>query len=168
MGGGPEAEARAEPDAIIVGTRWANCNKSDNSHPDVRAHLVAQEVDTYQDEAYFPATPPLECKRALISQMATERTRNGKCLKLCFIDVRKAYFNGRPTRNIFVRLPREMGLPRTMLGKLKRCLYGTRDAGHIWEAVYGDALIKNGLQARDSECLLLLSSPLERLTRRAR
>ena len=86
----------------------------------------------------------LECKRALISQMVTERKRHGSSLKLCFIDVKKAYFHGRPTRNLFVRLPKEMGLPRSILGKLKRCLYGTRDAGHIWEAVYGEALIKMG------------------------
>ena len=151
--GVPEDEARAEDDAIIVGTRWVNCNKGDSANPDVRARLVAQEVNTYQEEAYFAATPPLECKRALISQMVTERTRNGAPLKLCFVDVRKAYFNGRPTRNLYVRLPKEMGLPRSMLGKLQRCLYGTRDAGHIWEAVYGDALIKMGfIQGVASPC----------------
>ena len=80
--GVPEEEARAEKDAIIVGTRWVNCNKGDSAAPDVRARLVAQEVNTYQDEAYFAAPPPLECKRALISQMVTERTRGGVPLKL--------------------------------------------------------------------------------------
>ena len=142
--GVPEDTARAEPDAVIVGTRWVNCNKGDALTPDIRARLVAQEVNHSPEDGYFAATPPLECKRALISQMVTERSRNGANLKLSFVDVRKAYFNGRPTRNIYVRLPKEMGLPRTMLGKLTRCLYGTRDAGHIWEAVYGDALVKMG------------------------
>ena len=62
--GVPEDIARAEKDAIIVGTRWVNCNKGDSAEPDVRARLIPQEVNTYQEEAYFAATPPLECKRA--------------------------------------------------------------------------------------------------------
>lgn len=130
--GVPEDEARSEDGAIIVGTRRVNCNKEDSAEPDVRARLLAQEVNTHQEDAYVAATPPLECKRAVISQMVPERTRDGANLKLCFIDVRKAYFNGRPTRNLYVMLPEEMGLPRSMLGNLKRCLYGTRDA-----AIYG-------------------------------
>ena len=140
----PETEAKAEKDSIVVGTGWVNCNRGDSASPDVRARLVAQEVNTYNEDAYFAATPPLECKRALISQMASERIRGGKSLKLCFVDVRKAYFNGKPTRNLYVRLPKEMGLPRDMLGKLHWCLYGTRDAGHIWEIVYGEALVNMG------------------------
>ena len=60
---------------------------------------------------------------------------------------------GRPTRNLYVGLPPELGLHRTMLGKLKRCLYGTRDAGHIWESVYGEALIIMGfVQGKVSPC----------------
>ena len=122
-----------ENDAIVVGTRWVACNKGDQHDPDVRMRLVAQEVNTYQEEAYFAATPPIECKRALMSEYATTKTWKGKPLKMSFVDVRKAYFHGRPTRSLYVRLPPELGLPKGVLGKLKRCLYGTRDAGHIWE-----------------------------------
>ena len=142
-----------EDDAIVVGTRWVACNKGDQENPDVRMRLVAQEVNTYHEEAYFAATPPIECKRALMSEYATRRTFKGKPLKMSFVDVRKAYFHGRPTRNLYVRLPPELGLPRTMLGKLKRCLYGTRDAGHIWESVYGEALVSMGFkQGKASPC----------------
>ena len=52
-----------------------------------------------------------------------------------------------------MRLPSVLGLPKTMLDKLKRCLYGTRDAGRIWDAVYGDALIDMGFtQGKASPC----------------
>ena len=60
------------------------------------------------------------------------------------LDVRNAYVNGIPKRSIYVRLPVEMGLGKTKLGRLRRCMYGTRDAGAIWEATYTDILLKMG------------------------
>ena len=146
-------EALSEPDAKVIGTRWVNCNKRDIHDPDVRARLVAQEVNTHPEDSFFAATPPLEAKRMLMSEFATERYRDGKPLKLSFIDVRKAYFNGIPTRKLFVRLPKELGLPPNIVGKLKKCIYGTRDAGAIWEGCYGDALANMGFaQGKASPC----------------
>ena len=51
-------EVDIEQDALVVGTRWAACNKGDHHNPDVRMRLVAREVNTYKKEAYFAATPP--------------------------------------------------------------------------------------------------------------
>ena len=145
--------AKAEPGAKIISARWVNCNKRDVHSPDVRARYVAQEVNQYADESFYAATPPLEAKRMLVSQLCTERTRDGKPLKLSFIDAVKAYFNGTPNRNLFIRLPPELGLPRTVVGRLRKCIYGTRDAGAIWEAVYTDALISMGFaQGKASPC----------------
>ena len=36
--------------------------------------------------------------------------------------------------------PKELGLPSHYVAKLVRCVYGTRDAGAIWEDCYRDAL----------------------------
>ena len=69
------------------------------------ALLAAQEINTYHEEAYFAATPPIECKRSLLFEYSTKRTFNGKPLKISFVDVKKADFHGRPTRNLYVRLP---------------------------------------------------------------
>ena len=129
------------------------CNKGDLASPDCRARFVACEIHTYDDAAFFAATSPLEAKRVLFSQFATERTRGGQPLKLHFSDARMAYFNGRPNRSLYLRLPRELGLPSTTLGKLVRCCYGTRDAGSIWEAFYVSSLTSMGfLQGRASPC----------------
>ena len=76
----------------------------------------------------------------LFSEWATRRTHQGKPLKMSFIDVRKAYFYGTPSRNLFIRPPAEMGLPKGLVARLERCMYGCRDSGSIWEAVYTDAL----------------------------
>ena len=149
-------DALADPSGKIVGCRWVNCNKGDLTNPDVRCRLVAQEVNNGEgpnDAAFYAATPPLEAKRMLFSQWATERTRDGKHLKLSFIDIRKAYFNGTPTRSLYVRLPTELGLPRDVVAKLERCMYGTRDAGAIWESCYVECLVNMGfIQGSGSPC----------------
>ena len=136
----PMDVALQNADAKIVGSRWVICNKNDQSDPDVRARLVAQEISSHADTSFFAATPPLEAKRMLLSQFSTERRRRGHNLKLSFIDVQKAYFYGTPSRKIFIRPPVELGLPKHVVMELHRCMYGTRDAGSIWEQVYSDAL----------------------------
>ena len=123
-----------------MGTRWVLCNKNDSADPDIRARPVAQEISTFADDSYYAATPPLEAKRLLFSQWATEQWRGGKRLKLSFVDVRKAYFNARPTRRLYVKLPCELGLGKEVVARLERCMYGTRDAGALWESCYTSAL----------------------------
>ena len=44
-------------------------------------------------------------------------------------------------------------MPKTMVGKLVRCMYGTRDAGAIWETCYTDCLVNMGfVQGVASPC----------------
>ena len=130
---------------VCVRSRWVLCNKGDASAPDIRARLVACEVnkDGKQD-SFFASTPPLEAKKFLFARYAKERRRNGEPLQLSFVDIRKAYFNGIPKRPVYMMFPREMGLPSNMVGKLVRCAYGTRDAGAIWEDTYRGALEEMG------------------------
>ena len=70
--------AMQESDAKIVGSRLVICNTNDHSDPDVRARLVAQEISSHADTSFFAANPPLEAKRLLLSQFATERRRGGQ------------------------------------------------------------------------------------------
>ena len=65
----PIADALNDKDAKLVGTRWVISNKQDRSNPDVRARLVAQEVAHHSDASFYSATPPLESKRMLFSEM---------------------------------------------------------------------------------------------------
>ena len=64
----PLAQAQAEPDAKVIGTRFITSNNGDIHSPDVKARLVAQEVGDGPDAACYAATPPLESKRLLFSQ----------------------------------------------------------------------------------------------------
>ena len=72
------------------------------------------------------------------------RKSKGKNLVLSFVDIEKAYFNGVPNRNVHLVLPKELGVPSSYVAYLERCVYGTRDAGAIWEACYADALLEMG------------------------
>ena len=137
----------------VIGSRWVNCNKNDITDPDVRCRLVGQEVNTHADESFYAATPPLEAKRMLFTQFASEQSRGGKPLKISLVDVKKAYFYGIPERDLYVRLPYELGVSKKYVGKLVRCMYGTRDAGAIWESCYASALTKLGfIQGQASPC----------------
>ena len=145
------AEAHSVQDGKIIPSRWVLCNKGDAEHPDVRARLVGCEVNTYTDDSFYASTPPLESKRMLLSEFATKRVaESGMPLQLSFVDIRNAYFNGIPKRNIFVRLPKELGLGAGTVAKLDRCMYGTRDAAGIWETCYSDALTQMGFTAGDA------------------
>ena len=129
-------------DFIFVRSRWVNCNKGDSEDPDCRARLVACEVNKTgeKNDLFYASTPPLEAKKAMFSRYAQHTRAGAKPLRLSFVDVRKAYFNGTPKRDIFMSLPKEMGLPSHYVAKQVKCVYGTRDAGAIWEDCYRDSL----------------------------
>ena len=51
---------KAFPDSKLVRCRWVLCNKGDAQNPDVRARLVACEVNySSKEDSFFAATPPL-------------------------------------------------------------------------------------------------------------
>ena len=68
------------------------------------------------------------------------RRRDGKPLVLSFADATNAYFNAPPPPDLFIRAPKELGLPAGTVGHLLRCAYGTRDAGAVLEEHYASAL----------------------------
>ena len=68
------------------------------------------------------------------------------------IDVKKAHLHATVGRDIFVELPPELNRPG-MCARLKRCLYGTRDAPARWEAFLADKLQSMGfVKGRASPC----------------
>ena len=86
-----KAEMEAVPHHILVRCRWVLCNKGDAAQPDIRARLVACELNRGdKHDAFFASTPPLEAKKLLFASYARERKRNGQCLQISFVDVRKA------------------------------------------------------------------------------
>ena len=136
-------------DFKLVRMRWVICNKGDDVEYDVRARLVACEVNTFKTDEYFASTPPLEAKKLLFSEYATiarQPSHASDEIVLSFVDIKKAYFNGVPRRNVHLAFPKELAIPEHLVAHLKRCVYGTRDAGAIWEDCYADALVDMGFE----------------------
>ena len=53
----------------------------------------------------------------MLFQKYTDRpVVDGQPMRVSFVDVKKAYFNGIPRRNVLIKLPRELGLPPDKLG----------------------------------------------------
>ena len=118
----PLEECWANTGKEPIGTRWVDINKGDESNPDYRSRLVAQEINDSKREDLFAATPPLEAKKLLFSLAVTEGCgyqagcRDNGC-SIDFIDVRRAYFHARARRDVFIALPEE-DQENGMCGKL--------------------------------------------------
>ena len=67
-----------------IGTRWIDINKGDESKPEYRSRLVAQQVKyNSKEKNIFAATSPLETQKLLFSMAVTEGfvTRKVKKIK---------------------------------------------------------------------------------------
>ena len=105
----------------VISTRWVDTNKGEEKTPDYRSRLVGREINTQKRLGLFAATPPFDALRIIINNAAT-------CLVM-IKDVRRAYLYAKITRDVYIELPKEDPKYGTgLLGKLKLCLNGTRDA----------------------------------------
>ena len=117
----------------LIRTTWIDTNKGDHVKPDHRSRLVALEFNEYTDPSLFAATPPLEAMRYIVHRAATNRYgSNRHCMMT--VDVSRAYFNAVSTRDVYIEIPKEDKAEgdECMVGKLRLCLYGTRDAAFNW------------------------------------
>jgi hypothetical protein len=127
-----------------IGTRWVDILKGELT----RSRLVAQDFKKKGDnqrEDLFAAMPPLEAKKALFRAAAARLkgkfTRDGRKMKMMFIDVRKAHLNAACDKpHMYVNLPAEAGAPPGVCGRLLRWLYGMRGAAQGWETEFGEKL----------------------------
>ena len=103
-------------------------------------------------ENLFAATPPLEALKLLLRNALTNY-EDGKNIML--IDISKAYlFALVLDNNIYVDLPPEMAEPN-MCGRLKKALYGTRDAAHACEQEYTQTLNCMGFHTGESSTCIV-------------
>ena len=98
-------------------------------------------MKTYGTEEFYAATPPLEALRMILSFAAED-----PALQVSLVDISRAYFNAMIEREVFFELPPEAGYGRGHVGRLVKCLYGTRDAAQGWEGTYRGALEELGFK----------------------
>lgn len=133
--------------------------EGDDVYHNYMSRYVAQEVRQAhggaQREGLPTAMPPKEALRVVISRAVTaSSTGSARSRKLLFMDISKAYFHTDVMgEDLYVELPREMGLP-DMCRNLWKALYGTHEAARCWDKEYTKTL--EGLKfvrGRCSPCL---------------
>lgn len=140
-----------------ITAKWIDTNKGDDLKPKYRSRFVARQIRQLHGgssrEDVFAATPPWEAVKLLLSETVTNYDPSSKN-KLMFIDISKAYlFAPVTSEDIFVDLPPEQAEPGKC-GRLKKALYGTRDAARAWEMEYNRTLVKLGFVAgKSSTCV---------------
>jgi hypothetical protein len=128
----------------IIGTKWIDVNKGDSENPRLRSRMVGKEFRTGPDDALYASTPPLEALRVVLSRAATVTDSGGE-REIMVNDVSRAYFYAKMTRPLYIEIPVED--PKAspdMLGRLRLCLYGTRDAALNWQHTLSEHLVENG------------------------
>jgi hypothetical protein len=147
----PRHVAKARGGKIIKG-RWVDTNKGDSSCPDYRARFVAKEYNVGVDPTLYAATPPLEALKLLLAQAAGQRERGTHVM---LSDVKRAYFNAKAQRELYVELPPEdVGFQEGYVGRLALALYGTRDAASLWQECLAQHLAEIGfVRGRSSPCV---------------
>ena len=70
-------------------------------------------------------------------------------------DVRRAHFYAKIQRDVYIELPKEdPDHGKGLLGKLKLCLYGTRDAAKGWQETLSSQLEEIGfVRGQGHQCL---------------
>ena len=112
---------------------------------------MAKESNTGVRPDLYAATPPSECLRLLLSELATDKT-----LKLMYADVSRAYFYAKAIRPVYVQLTEEdlEDGDEGKCGKLLMSMYGTRDAALNWSAEYTQTLVADGYErGKANPCL---------------
>ena len=135
-----------------IAVRWVDINKGDSEHPNYRSRLVAKEFNTGVCPELYAATPPSECLRLMLSQVASGQSQD---IGLMYADVSRAYFYAKAVRPMYVKLPDEDLEPgdENRCGKLLMSMYGTRDAALNGSIEYTATLAKSGyVQGKSSPC----------------
>ena len=142
----------------IVGTRWVDTNKGTAEKPKVRSRLVCQEFNLTgapSGELCAP-TPPLGATRYLISALASRGVRGPGNHRVMFLDFKRAFLYGDCERDVYIKVPSEDldCVEGVHVGKLRKAMYGTRDAPAVWQKLVRKTLVDLGFQpSRTSACV---------------
>ena len=69
----PLSECYEETGEAPIGVKWVDTNKGDKANPNYRSRLVAQEFKTEEMPEWYAATPPSECLKPCLHNLAGGR-----------------------------------------------------------------------------------------------
>jgi hypothetical protein len=121
----------------VVGTCWASCNRGFGRPRDPLQARVPRSQDVPVRGVL--RRDPVSALRLILSLAADDLL-----LQVGFGDISRAYLNAYIEREVYVELPEEAGYGRNFVGRLVKCMYGTRDAAQGGEGSYQRVLKKLG------------------------
>ena len=118
--------AQQDQEGKFVKVKWVRTKKGAG----VKCRLVAQELGYGERlDELFAGTPSLGAVRVALTHAVSDAGH-----KIMVMDVKCAFLYGEARRAVYIELPHTD--PRysdpTVVGKLKKSMYGTRDAPQIW------------------------------------
>jgi len=135
--------ALQEKDAKFIKVRWVRVNKGSKRVPKVRCRLVAQELGHgVKDDELYAGTPSLSTLKLLLSWYCV---LGGEMNVVKVIDIKCAFLYGEARRKLFIELPdRDPQFGLGFVGRLKKAMYGTRDAPLIWRSTVDTFMKESG------------------------
>ena len=96
--------------------------KGDAETPGCRARLVSCELNRDgKVDAFSASTPAIGSKETAVRQVCIDQEKKPQAIAMII----SPYL-----------LPNEMGLSPDLIARQVRCIYGTCDAGRLWESTY--------------------------------
>ena len=111
-----------------ITTRWVNTEKYINGEQTIKSRLVARGFQEENDNLLTDS--PTCTKEGLRLSMIVIASKKWTC---CAIDIKSAFLQGRSIeREVYVKPPKEAGVPLNKIWKLKKNVYGISDASRSW------------------------------------
>ena len=129
----------------IIGTQWVLVDKEISGHAKMkRKARLCMRGDKEENVGKIPKDAPT-VNKININLMLTEAVRQG--WEINSSDIARAFLQTSSIeRDVYVEPPREAGVPRGKVWKLKRPAYGLIDAAHSFFLNYAENLIALGCE----------------------
>ena len=132
-------------DAIPISNKWVLTKKRNKEGNLVKykARLVAHGFTQHPGQDYDDTFSPVVCFETIRTLLAMVP---GKKLKVQQLDVKGAYLNGKLTQPIYMEQPTGFDDGSGLVCLLIKSIYSLKQAGHIWNIKFNDAMRCHGFQ----------------------
>ena len=140
-----------------IGSKWVFKTKFDanGNIAQRKARLVAQGFSQRYGVDYDEVFAPVARGATMRLLLSVAGMRK---LKVKQYDIKAAFLNGKLKEEIFMRPPPGMQLEGKIL-RLRKSLYGLKQAARVWNQVLHESLVKNGCKQNETDpCLYSLAS----------
>ena len=146
------------PGKRCIGVRWVETNKGSETEPKVRSRLVCQEFAFGGDPGgdLFAPTPPLGATHLLLSGVASRGRAGPGGHRAMLLDFKRAFLYGDVERELYIELAEEEPgrAGGQNVGRLRKAMYGTRDAPAVWQRLVRKVMTEMGFEAsRTTPCV---------------